>query len=219
MDRKDELVERIQFELCGGDLTADMMERYHPAIITPIIGDVMDMMLRNAYRQSSAAKGYKDSFMLDPISKTYPNDDYPSVPVLYDSIRKEHYAVLPVRIVDLMDNDGIRVVCDIEDQTNQYAPIPNNSEMYYSETNSGPSAFHTYKLEGMKLFFKFKNIPKSGIMVRVVPSFSELSDSDIVCNPEILTKGGVVGVADEVRRRMLTMPQTKSAEDNTTKHV
>lgn len=221
MITKRELIEKIMFLLAGGDNTADLRDRYHDSVIEAVIGESMDAMLQNAYRQSSYKAGAKNYAMLDNFTKTYGDKPDARVLVQYDENREEYYCDLPVKVVYLDDNDGIRLVCDVKDQTNAYAKVTNTAYSVYAHLPAGKmKTFSTYYPEEDRIFIKFRTNAKPMVLVKAIPSFDDRDDNDIIDEVHIIGKDGFMSVTDRVRQILSTMPATKTSQgDNLTKSV
>lgn len=210
MITKRELIEKIQDALAGGEMVADLQSKFHPEIIASHIAEAYDFLLVNAYRQASASVKGKDSSMLDNYTKTFP-----FVPVQYDSIRDEYFVDLPVPVIVLPDNDGIRMVSYQKDQTKQLVPISNNANFVFSELECGQiSEQGTYYVETKKIFTQFVGIPPTHVLLKLVVSFDDLEDDDYIGEPNLVTKSGVLTIYDLVIGRLANKPPEKVVNDN-----
>lgn len=215
MIRKRELIEKIMFLLAGGDNTADLKDRYHDDVIEAVIGESMDAFLQNAFRQSSSRAGRKNYAMLDNFSRSYVVD------VQFDETRKEYYCELPVKVVFLDDNDGYRMMSDVEDHDNMYAKIVAGSNAVYAHLPAGKiKTFGSYYPEEDLLFIKFKTSSKPQVRVRAIPSFDDRDDNDVIDEVHIIGKDGFMSVTDRVVQVLRGMQPTKTTNsDNLTKPI
>lgn len=210
MITKRELIEKIQDALAGGEMVADLQSRYHPDIIASHVAEAYDFLLVNGYRQSSASVRGKDHSMLDNYTKTFP-----AVPVEYDSEREENFVDLPVPVVVLPDNDGIRMVAYQKDQTKQLAPISNNANFVFSELECGIiSEQGTYYVETNRIYTQFVGIPPKNVLLKLVVSFDDLEDNDYIDEPNLVTKSGVLTIYDIVMGRLSNKSPEKVVDDN-----
>lgn len=222
MNTKREIIEKIGFLIAGGDNTADLRDRYHPNVIEAVVMESMDAMLQNAFRQSSSKKGTGNYALLDNYTKTYPNPTIIEVPVLLNTDRNEHYSVLPVKVIVLDDNAGIRMICNLRDQSNAYFKMSATENSVYAHLSAGKIKSESrYYPERDTVFYEFTNpnaIPEK-VMMKLVPSFVELSDEDVIDETHIIGKDGFMSLTDRVVGILRGMPPTKTTNDNTTKNV
>lgn len=173
---KEELIDNIQLRCAGGDLTPELISKYHPNLISLNVDQVFTDLIFQAYALGGKTGDYS---MVDNYCLTY------VFPIAYDSAREQYYSELNPSPVPLPDNYGIRLVCPPKDQNMAFAPIDNNASNVFNELEvSFVNFVPAYSYEGSRLYYD-DNFPKGlqNIMVKQVVSFSSLRRTDTVFIP------------------------------------
>ena len=175
---KKNLIDLIIHKLSGGNTSPDIKSKYHPEIITKYIELAFNSLINTVQNQSIR---YKDLGQLDSYVKTYS-----SVTVSYDDTRKEYYSDLPVNIIGLYMNRGIRYICPIYDQSYHFIYRKNNSTDIYSELEvSKIDSRPRYYLEGTKVFYDkmTTEIVDNGVLMKLIVPISVLDEDDEIPIP------------------------------------
>lgn len=198
MPKKIEILEMILHTLNGGDSMSDQQGRYHPSMVNEVIGEAY----RNIIAANINSGGKPNNFMLDGFTKTYTD-----IPVAYDSEREEYYAELPVDIMVLPYQKGVRFITPAHDQSYQFVPRSNNASVVFAEleVNDCDTVPKFYYEKG-KVYFKFYGTVFEKVLMKLCPSFQALDDFDEIEMPTIVTRDGLLTLHDSVVRRFLTMP-------------
>jgi uncharacterized protein YuzE len=191
---RDQFVELIRKNLQGSDAPAAVRGKYSERQIQLYAAMAYDDMISILGEEANKSKDYS---ILDTFGKTYKRN------VKYDTERDEKYVELELKVVQLRDNMGIRLV----------SPYKNQSTSFDYRDNTSQSVFRTllvdvvdntptYYVEASRLYFDYK-IPKDleTLMIKIIPLFSELKSDD-----EILIPGGQNG---QVFQRVLELVQNK----------
>lgn len=106
---KGEYIELNQRRLAGGNVTPDVMGKYHPEEIARWISSAFNQIIFQLFK-----KNIRD---LDLYTKTYKN-----VAVLYDTTIQVYYSLLPAPIIQLPNGKAIRKI--------SYMSVTNNMPEY-----------------------------------------------------------------------------------------
>jgi hypothetical protein len=207
---KIELIELIQHRLAGGDLVPDQLGRFHEKVIEKYVSlavaSLMNQLEKNAIKHNDF--GQLDDYT---ITRT-------EVPVLYDNARKEYYSILPVKVVKLYKNRGIRLVSPNHDQANRFDYMDNNESDVYSELEvemiDGTPSWYP---ESNKVYFRNITQPviDSGVLMKLIPVLSELPDDQEISIPA----GQETFVLDFIFKYMSNMPPEDVSNDNNSRQV
>ena len=214
--KKIEILERAEAELAGGNMTADMKSRYPRWLVRQVLSKGYDSILADSYEQYRQGIFAKDQFLLDNYTVTFTPTTNPPVVVQYDTERKRYYCDLPKSVLVLRHNEGIRLVCPVENEAGAGIPIQNTASVIRKPlTVSAINPRFTYTLEGTKrIWFTFPIVPYTALMIKMVVPFDELEDFDEVDEPAIMTKNGIYTLYNYVMENLLRMPITKQTENN-----
>jgi len=171
---KEVLTKLVIRFLTGGDNVADTLSKYHPAEVEKYIEMAFNSVI---YQICLNAISYNDFGQLDAYCKSFSN-----VPVICDELRDEYYSILPVSIINLPKNRGIRFISPMKDQRNQFVDRENNASDIYDELEVGmmPDMI-TYYRENVKLFYDNRmtqELAENGVLQKLIPAYSEWSDED-----------------------------------------
>jgi len=201
---KRQLIDLLKHRLAGGDCPQELKGKYHPEILAKHISLAHNYLLKTvAYRE---AEQTGDFGLLDAYTKTYIID------VLFDDLRKEYYSLIPIKIVDLPENRGIRFLSDVENQSIQYIYRSNNSEDIYNNLDVSKVSKRTrYYRERDKVYYRGVIIEmKEQVLAKLIPDFDSLEDEDDVSIPSAYGKL----IFDLVFQSMSGMPMEKVSNDN-----
>ncbi len=209
MIRKIELIEKVQDILNGGDQTSDQISRYHNEIISLNISDVYENMLLSMYKQSTVGAANVGAGFLDVYTKSFPNTK-----VLFDKERCEYYIDTPVKYVQLPQNRGIRWISAMNGDSMPFYALDNNAnwalgQLEVGKLNNNP----TYYVENGVVWLDLKGEKLSEVMYKIVPVFDNLDDDDLIKEPTIVTKNGLLTITDVVVQRLINKPQQDNVND------
>lgn len=227
MLKKEQFIEQLQRRLCGGEPTDELYSRFHPMIIEKEVDSVYESVLQSVFNQNIKGGNYA---VLDAYTR-----NFSGVLIEFDPIQNIYYSTLPKPVVVLNSptngtgNYGIRFIKaeapKITDVNTKgagggvyFVPIDNNADVVFNELEVNKISLDpTYYVEGMRIPYNFHGYDfKEGdtVTMSIVPTFSFLADDDYITMPEIMTKNGMLTVADEVYRRMIGMPPEKLDNSN-----
>lgn len=202
---KRNLIDLLKHRLAGGDCPQELKGKYHPKILEKHIEIVLNYLVKTVtYKE---AEREQDWGLLDSYTKTYPN-----VPILEDTQRMERYCELPVNVIDLPQNRGIRFISDQENQAIQYIYRDNNSVDIFSNLDiDRVSTKPRWYREKKKVYFSRHLSPNiTGVLMKLIPNFSDLEDNDEAPIPSAYAKS----IFDLVFQAMQGMPPEKMSNDN-----
>jgi len=202
---KRNLIDLLKHRLAGGDCPQELKGKYHPKILEKHIEIVQNYLIKTvAYRE---AEKQNDWGLLDAYTKTYPN-----VAVNFDEERNEYYCDIPISIVDLPQNRGIRFISDRQNQAVQYIYRDNNSVDIFSNLDiDRVSTKPRWYRESDKVFFsRHLSSLINGVLMKLIPAFSSLEDNDEVSIPSAYAKS----IFDLVFQSLMGMPPEKMSNDN-----
>lgn len=197
---KQQLIDAIIHRLAGGDLVPEQIGKFHPVVVEKYVDSVWASILYQVYRKNDGS--------LDLYTKTY------SATVLTDTALALDYVSLPVQVVELPDNNGIRMISAKQDQSWSVPLVPQQYQSAYanmeiSEVHDDPFAF----VVGSKIYFKNLDRDVTQMLLSLVIPFSAYDDDDNVYIPS--SRG--MDLMDMVYRAMLQVPEEDMANDNNTK--
>jgi hypothetical protein len=202
---KRQLIDLLKHRLAGGDCPQEIKGKYHPRIIEKHIEIVQNYLMKTvAYRE---AEKENDWGLLDSYTKTFVPVD-----VEWNDTRKEFYSKLPVAVVDLPRNRGIRFISDQENQAVQYLYRDNNSVDIFSNLDiDRVSTKPRWYREKDLIYFSRQLMPTTtAVLMKVIPTFSSLDDNDEAPVPSAYAKS----IFDLVFQSMMGMPPEKMSNDN-----
>lgn len=176
---KEQFVKIIQTQLANGNVTSALMGKFHPAEIEKFIELAYNDVVGKSYSQSQR---YSDFSQLDNHIKPYRN-----VPVNYDQDLCEYYSDLPAPIVQIPDNQAIRLICPMQDQAFAFVYEDNSATAVFNELEvSVLDSSGSYQVEASQIRYKSgmtDDIAKKGMLMKLVVVFDSLDDEDEVYIP------------------------------------
>ncbi len=176
---KEQFVKLIESQLANGNVTSALLGKFHPAEIEKFIEMAYNDVVGKSYNQ---AQRYSDFSQLDNHIKPFKN-----VPVLHDEDLCEYYSILPAPIVQIPDNQAIRLICPMRDQSDAFVYEDNSSTAVFSELEvSALDSSKSYQVEGSQIRYKegmTDDIAKAGVLMKLVVQFGALEDDDEVYMP------------------------------------
>lgn len=191
---RDQFVELVRRNLQGSDAPAVVRAKYSEREIQLYAQMAYDDMISILGEEANKTKDYS---VLDTFGKAYKRT------IKYDIDREERYIDIDVKVVQLRDNMGIRLVSPFRDQSASFDYRDNTSQSVFKTLLVDVvDNTTTYYVETPRLYFDYK-LPKDleTLMVKIIPLFSELKADD-----EILIPGGQNG---QVFQRVLELVQNK----------
>jgi len=173
---KEQFVTLILTKVNGGET----LGRYH-------YGDV-ERHAEMAYNQAiyevfENVMKFADHSQLDEFTKPY------TLTVVDDADRKQKYSVLPVSVVVLPDNRGIRRLANAYDRSIEIYAASTIDEGYMGLLEVGQMGIPTYRVEGEKKVW-YENVDNDTVFAQLIPQLSEYDDEDEL--PMIAGKDGVL---------------------------
>jgi hypothetical protein len=207
---KAQLVELVISNLSGGASSSDLMSKYHPLVIEKY----MDLVYQNVVNQVAINSIiFRDWGQLDQYCKTVKN-----VACTKDTDRNEWYSDIPLKVVEVQKNRGIRLISPMKDQKNKFWYTENATEDVWGELEArSVEDFTSFYREGNRVYYSnFKDdYATVGLLFKLTCPLSEFDEDDEIGVPgakayEFITL---------VRELVLKSPQEKNTEDNTSKQI
>ena len=171
---KAKLVELMQETLAGGDAPAEIRGKYHPAVISAFMDLAYTDIMQKEFDEAS------QDFSFDNSAKRFQAE------VKYNKDIDRKYFDLPIQLVPLRPkNAAIRSISLYQGQQIAFAPISNASAPMWAELDAMKvDNTCSYMIEQNQVVFEM-NAPQTGakVMLKLIPSFSELEDKDNVLIP------------------------------------
>lgn len=216
MIKKIQMLETAESLLAGGDMSADMRNRFPRWLVRQVLAASYDKILVGMFEDYRKGIFNKNQFLLDNFAVTYTSTSEFPVVVQYDEQRKRYFCNLPRPIVTLPDNEGIRLICPVTDESGAFVPLAKGASVVRrSLTVSKINPRPTFWEERNTVWFDFPILPITDLMIKQVTAFQYLDDNDVVDEPGIMTKNGMFTIYEYVKQTLLAMPNTKLTENNT----
>lgn len=158
-------------------LSSDNKRPFHPEMMKRYAelgyNEILNGMWLNSER-------YAQFGSLSNYVVTYPNKGYPEVPVLYDSVRDQHFIDLPVELVQLPGCAGLRMISPVRDESWQFIYRENTASAVFDETDVGVvDQKPRYYVEHQQARFdrRYWDTDITQVLVKMVQPFSAFKDS------------------------------------------
>ncbi len=179
---KGQFIELIKRNLQGGDAPAELLSRYDPREIELYINMAFDSLINQNpsekynYRQELGL----DNWKYDNLTKVF------FVPILEDTERKKRYSELPAHILNVIDNNGIRMIFPKHEEETIFFPRKATDDFLMSGLDVGQlSGMIYYKLEGKRVYYSGDiNCDWKDVAMKLALKFSEFNDEDEVEVPD-----------------------------------
>jgi len=127
---KAQWIELVKRNVDGGDAPAELRGRNHEREIELYLAIAFDTILnrKQTQTQEMLAEMGKDSWRYDALTKPFFLD------ILKDTNRDRFYSVLPVSILSITNNNGIRMVSPAKEESS--ASFPSGTPISSSLSNS-----------------------------------------------------------------------------------
>jgi hypothetical protein len=179
--KKNELIELVKRQLTGGDSPAVARGRFHDREIALYIGMVFDSLIGqgNSVTQNKMAELGMDSWVYDALTKSYQLD------ILEDTDRKRFYSTLPINVLSVVDNNGIRMITPWQDESVAFFPRRETDTFLMNDLDVNQiSGLIYYALEGNKIYYSGDiNCDWEKVRAKLVLKFSEFEDTDDIDIP------------------------------------
>jgi hypothetical protein len=190
----------------GQDVVPDRQRKYHRGDVERHFEMAFSDVVREVYNKGLR---YRDYGQLDAMLKPYEN-----VPVEFSSTRGRYYSDLPINVVQLPENSGIRSIIPRCDDEEPYKRIPNGASAVFNKLDvfgTGTNQKFIWEREGNRVYFKNIDSDVTEVLMKLIPAFSSYEDED-----EIPMVSGYEGsVYDQAVQRMMNeVPQDLSDNNN-----
>ena len=194
--------------LSGGDQTEDTKGKYHPEIVSKHLNLAFTTLIEATYKQNLS---YGDFSELDAFTRPYEN-----VAVQTGVSRDKKYSQMPVAVVNLPDNRGIRQISPMKDESTSYAYMESvGSPVFFELEVSEVSDVPTFYVEQNNIIYVNMSDDTDTVLMKLIPSFEALNDTDEVSIP-----GGKDKIIfDMVAQTMLNKPPEDTINDKKVNQV
>lgn len=175
--KKEEIISLVKSLNLFGDNNADQHKKIFSGEAEKIIDLAFNDMIIVKYDQSVAKNNFT---FLDNFTKIYIQK------VLFDNTRGKYYSLLPVPIIPLDKNAGIRSVSPLQGENNPFSSRSNNTSYLWNLLPASKISNKIYyDLEDNILFYNEIDsiITKSGVLMKLVIPFSEYDYDDEIYLP------------------------------------
>lgn len=167
--------------LAGGDCPDELQGRYHPEIIAKYVEIAFDTMLnRNATQKENKQDELgMDSWKYDSMTKVYFQE------IKKDERRNRFYSELPVNIIDITNNGGIRMISPAKEELSAFVPRRLNDSFIMGDLDvSCQKGLITYTLESKRVYYAGDiDCNWKEVMMKLAVRFDDLDDDDDITIP------------------------------------
>jgi hypothetical protein len=200
---KAQWIELVKRNLSGGDSPVELRGRNHEREIELYLAIAFDTILnrKNSQFQEMSAETGKDSWKWDALTKPYMLD------IKTDTVRGRSYSDLPVSILSIVNNAGIRMVFPVKEESSAFLPRWQTDTFLMDglDVNLVTGLIY-YTVEGQKIYYSGDiNCNWTSVMAKLVLKFNEFEDEDEVSVPE--------GKDAEILQLAIGLMQSKQAMD------
>lgn len=180
--KKNQLIELVKRNLGGGDSPSELRGRYHEREIELYLTLAFNSFLnRNATQKAELASELgRDAWKFDALTKVYTLD------ILKDATRNRYYSELPIHVLSISNNDGIRMVFPTQEEKSAFIPRRQLDTFLMDGLDVNQlSGMIYYSLEGNKLWYS-GDIDScwTSVMAKLVLEFNEFDDEDDINIPD-----------------------------------
>lgn len=201
---RQQIIELIQHKLCGGNMTPDLLGKYHPEVIAKWVDAVLADYFFAIFRQNP------DNF--DTYAKPFKN-----VPVLFDEDTDTWYSLLPSPVLQFTQTqEGVRDIRTMKGKGIEFEPIMFGSAEVFNDLDAG-------KIDSVIGYITFqdrvtydRNPETDKVLMMLVIPFSEYGDNDKILLPSGVN---IKILTDAVQAFATGLGQEKQVNDNTSKQV
>lgn len=207
---KEEWIEFVIDDVCGGDPSDELLSKYHPEIVSRHIETVYNEILGQVIKTSLGKRNYS---MLDSYATPFSN-----VEVKYDSSRAEYYFDLPKMPVKIEGDKGIRLISAMKDQTFVLVRRDNAANFIYDALEvSHVSKYPVFYVELNQIRLVKYEVHKkmNKLLVKLVLPFSRLEYDAEVPVPDGRDDYFLKRIRDSLLRKR-SVPQDEHNDQNTT---
>lgn len=207
---KNQLIDLVRDNLAS-DTPRELKAIYHPKIVEKYLEMAFDSLYStgDTQREQLASEYGLSNWIYDSMTKVY------SLPVNYDSTRDKYYSDIPVGIMSVNNNSGVRMVYPIKSELSAFLPRrqADNFLLGDLEVNS-IGGFVYYILEGQKLWYsgdtqlvcRLHKEPQN-VLAKLAVKFSVLEPTDEITIPD--------GKNDDIFQSVWNFMRLKKPEDLT----
>lgn len=197
---KIEIIELVQHRAAGGDMTADLLGKFHENVVEKALTGIINQVLFDLFRTNNSA--------LDYFAKGY------SVNVSHDTAGDLYYITLPKNVVQLPNNSGVRMVTPRKGQDYSIPIVPAQAQDTIEGLEVGLIDNKAYGfIEQNKVYFRNFDKSMTSLYVKIIIPFEEYADTDEVMIPgERLPQ-----ILDYCHGFLLNVPPEDVRNDNNTK--
>jgi hypothetical protein len=179
---KAQWIELIKRNLDGGDAPAELRGRNHEREIELYLTMAFDTVLnrKQTQTQEMLADMGKDSWRYDSLTKSFVLD------ILEDTTRNRYYSTLPVTVMSIINNNGIRMITPTQDEGVAFFPRWQTDTFLMDglDVNQMVGLIY-YTLEGKKLYYSGDiDCHWKQVIAKLVLKFNEFELTDDIVVPD-----------------------------------
>lgn len=196
---KRQLVDMIIHRLAGGNVSSDLIGKYHHEMVAKYASVAMNSMFFDLFRSNES--------LLDLYAKNY------VVSISEDTTLDAYYSVLPHPIVQLPGNAGIRLITPKQDPGTVIPLVPSMavSSLSHLEVVNLFDIMYGF-LVNDRVYYRNKFADFSQVLMKLLIPLDEYEWTDEVYLPS----GKGYEIAAMVGQMMLQMPEEDMKNDNNT---
>lgn len=201
--KKAQFIELVKRSLDGGDSPAELRSRFHEREIELYIAMAFDSILNRKESQVKElqAEMGRDSWKWDALIKPYHLD------IVKDTVRDRYYSELPVSVMSIVNNNGIRMVTPSKEESSAFFPRWQTDTFLMDGLDVNlMTGFIYYTLEGRRLYYSGDiDCHWETVLAKLVLRFNEFEDDDEISVPD--------GKEIEIFSTVLQLMQAKQPMD------
>jgi hypothetical protein len=180
--KKSQWIDLLIDNLAGGDCPDELQGRYHPKVIEKHLELAFDTLLnRNATQKERMQDELgMDSWKYDSMTKTY------FQPILHDERRDRYYSELPVNVIDILNNSGIRMISPAKEELSAFIPRRLNDSFIMGDLETScQNGLIFYTLEGKNLYYSGDiDCNWKEVMMKLAVRFDDMDMDDDITIPD-----------------------------------
>lgn len=180
--KKNQLIELVKRNLTGGDSPSELRGRYHEREIELALQVAFGSLLnRNATEKKELADELsQDTWKYDQLTKPYVLD------IQKDATRNRYYSDLPVHILSITNNAGIRMITPTQEESTAFLPRKQQDSFLMNGLDVGQlSGLIYFSLEGQRIWYSGEiDSCWTSVLAKLVLEFSEFDDEDDISIPD-----------------------------------
>ena len=204
---KEQFAEVVRKVCSGGEDNSDLKKRYSDNVINALTTLSYSQVIFSTYKNAAKNNDYSQ---FNSFLKTY------KVDVEYDSDTEEYYCTLPVQIIQLPDDAGIRSITPTKDKSYNFV-YSGDGTTYSSQEIRSILTKPVYEVEGNTIRFEKDKFSKqyNELLLKLIPSLEAFDDNEEIGIPA----ENSFDIFNYIKETMQKMLPVKNTIDDTTKQI